>query len=83
VGCALVAFFMGYVRRRFSETRWNELIRPFFVTGILGGFTTVSAFAVNTLFLTQDHRLYGLLYGIASIYGGFFIYGFVFKKVSA
>lgn len=82
VGCGAVAYFLGYVRTRFEEIKWNELVRPFFVTGILGGFTTTSALAVIVAINTKPDRIFALAYALASVVGGFKIYEFVYNKVS-
>ncbi|MEY4323186.1 MAG: hypothetical protein RL410_967 [Actinomycetota bacterium] len=82
VGCALVAYFLGSVRYRFAEVQWNEVVRPFFVTGILGGFTTTSAFAYIVASNAQENQIFAFVYGLASIVAGSKIYEFVFKKVS-
>ncbi|WP_442806993.1 MULTISPECIES: fluoride efflux transporter CrcB [unclassified Streptomyces] len=44
VGCAVIGVFMAVV----SEVRSvHRLVRPFFGTGVLGGFTTFSTYAVD------------------------------------
>ncbi|BFO17502.1 hypothetical protein SHKM778_38900 [Streptomyces sp. KM77-8] len=44
VGCAVIGVFMVVV----TEVRTaHPLVRPFFGTGVLGGFTTFSAYAVG------------------------------------
>lgn len=43
----------------------EELLRPFIVTGVLGGFTTFSAFALETGVMLDQGRL-----GLAGIYIG-------------
>jgi CrcB protein len=45
VGCFLIGMLMVLVVERWPDRR---LVRPFFGTGILGGFTTFSTYAVDT-----------------------------------
>ena len=45
VGCALIGVLMVLVAERWPDRR---LVRPFFGTGILGGFTTFSTYVVDT-----------------------------------
>jgi fluoride exporter len=50
VGCALIGVFMVVI----SEVRAaHRLVRPFFGTGVLGGFTTFSTYAVDVRHLTD------------------------------
>ncbi len=46
LGCALIGALMVLVTDVYSKHR---LLRPFVVTGILGGFTTFSTYSVDTL----------------------------------
>lgn len=46
VGCALIGVVMVLVTDVYCARR---LVRPFAVTGVLGGFTTFSTYSVNTL----------------------------------
>jgi CrcB protein len=50
VGCALIGALMVLVTDVYSKQR---LLRPFVVTGILGGFTTFSTYSVDTLRLVD------------------------------
>ncbi|WP_269858683.1 fluoride efflux transporter CrcB [Streptomyces sp. RPT161] len=45
VGCAVIGVFMVVITEGVSAHR---LVRPFFGTGVLGGFTTFSTYAVDT-----------------------------------
>ncbi|GAA1372450.1 fluoride efflux transporter CrcB [Streptomyces beijiangensis] len=44
VGCAVIGVFMVLITEMWSVHR---LVRPFFGTGVLGGFTTFSTYAVD------------------------------------
>ena len=48
IGCALIGAMMVLVTDVYPAQR---LIRPFVVTGVLGGFTTFSTYSVDTLHL--------------------------------
>ncbi|PPS89742.1 fluoride efflux transporter CrcB [Streptomyces sp. MH60] len=53
-GCAVIGVFMVVV----TEVRpAHRLVRPFFGTGVLGGFTTFSTYAVDTRSLFADGRV--------------------------
>lgn len=54
VGCAVIGVFMVVV----TEVRpAHRLVRPFFGTGVLGGFTTFSTYAVDTRSLFADGQV--------------------------
>ncbi|MGW0435241.1 fluoride efflux transporter CrcB [Micromonospora sp. NPDC003197] len=53
VGCALLGALMQAVARRVTAHR---LLRPFLGTGVLGGFTTFSTYAVETRQLIASGR---------------------------
>ncbi|UVJ56522.1 CrcB family protein [Trueperella pyogenes] len=59
------AFLLGVVTMMTSGR-----CRLFLGTGILGGFTTYSAFAVDTVRLFHDDVVAGLLYPIGSVVAG-------------
>lgn len=63
----LGSFLLGIVVARLTN---RALARAFFGTGILGGFTTYSAFAVQTIDLFTDAPVVGILYAAVSILGG-------------
>ncbi|MBI3830229.1 MAG: fluoride efflux transporter CrcB [Planctomycetes bacterium] len=50
VGCFVIGIIAAYLKARHSEVEWAPL---FFVTGILGGFTTFSSFGNETIFLIR------------------------------
>jgi CrcB protein len=63
LGLALVVLI-----ERFPTTRY---VRPFLTTGILGAFTTMSTYAVETaLLLKGGHRATGVAYALASLAAG-------------
>lgn len=53
VGCFLIGVLMVLVIERWPQHRW---VRPFFGTGILGGYTTFSTYAVDTRTLVAADR---------------------------
>ncbi|GHE45786.1 hypothetical protein GCM10018785_14310 [Streptomyces longispororuber] len=53
VGCAVMGAFMVLVTDLWAPHR---LVRPFFGTGVLGGFTTFSTYAVDVQRLIEDDR---------------------------
>jgi CrcB protein len=59
-GCAVIGVFMVLVTEVWSPHR---LVRPFFGTGVLGGFTTFSTYAVDAQKLVDgDHAGLALAY---------------------
>ena len=67
-GCLLIGLLTGALARRSPEPAWA---RPFLAVGVLGGYTTWSAFAVEVVALT-DAGAPGLAAGyvLASVVGG-------------
>ncbi len=51
MGCFAAGLLMGWVAARASV---SELVLAFLMTGVLGGFTTFSAFSFETLRLVQN-----------------------------
>ncbi|MEU9319079.1 fluoride efflux transporter CrcB [Streptomyces sp. NPDC048295] len=54
VGCAVIGVFMVVISEVWSAHR---LVRPFFGTGVLGGFTTFSTYAVDIQRLVDVGRV--------------------------
>ncbi|MGW3188345.1 fluoride efflux transporter CrcB [Streptomyces ardesiacus] len=54
VGCAVIGVFMVVITEVWTAHR---LVRPFFGTGVLGGFTTFSTYAVDSRNLFADGRV--------------------------
>lgn len=53
IGCAVIGVFMAII----SDIRSvHRLVRPFFGTGVLGGFTTFSTYAVDIERLVDAYR---------------------------
>jgi len=67
IGC----FFIGVVFGIFDKGRISHEWKLFLTTGILGGFTTFSAFSNETIVLFREgHIGYALLYISASVFLG-------------
>ncbi|MGW2474794.1 fluoride efflux transporter CrcB [Streptomyces sp. NPDC001665] len=59
-GCAVIGVFMVVISEVWAAHR---LVRPFFGTGVLGGFTTFSTYAVDIERLVSEDRVgTGLVY---------------------
>lgn len=54
VGCLLIGIIAGLLER---ISFFNPELRLLFITGILGGFTTFSAFGIETLYLIKSGDL--------------------------
>ncbi|WP_371097023.1 fluoride efflux transporter CrcB [Streptomyces sanglieri] len=60
VGCAVIGVLMVVISEAWTAHR---LVRPFFGTGVLGGFTTFSTYAVDIQHLLDGGRVRaGLVY---------------------
>lgn len=67
-GSFLLGFALVLLLERFPPTR---LVRPFIATGILGAFTTMSTYQVETVLLVKDgHPGTAILYGLGSVAAG-------------
>ncbi|MCY0962005.1 fluoride efflux transporter FluC [Streptomyces sp. H27-H5] len=64
-GCAVIGVFMVVITQLWSAHR---LVRPFFGTGVLGGFTTFSTYAVDIHTLMTGGRIgAGLVYLVLTV----------------
>jgi len=64
IGC----FFIGIIFGVFDKGQMSHELRSFLATGVLGGFTTFSAFSNETFVLLREgHVVYALLYILASV----------------
>ena len=64
-GSFLIGLALGVLAH---HARFDDLVRPFFVVGVLGAFTTFSAFSMETVLLLNDARwLPALAYIAASV----------------
>ena len=69
-GCFLLGVLLGVLGRRSPEPSW---VKPFLAVGVLGGYTTYSAFAVEVVELVDDGALaVAAGYVVASVLGGVF-----------
>ncbi len=67
-GSFLLGLLLVLLLERFPATR---LVRPFVATGLLGAFTTMSSYQIETALLIKDgHALTGIVYGLASLAAG-------------
>jgi CrcB protein len=57
VGCFLIGVLLARI-----TPKSHPLLRPFLGTGVLGGFTTFSTFAVDTDRLLPGHAIVALVY---------------------
>lgn len=65
IGCAVIGVFMVIITDVWAAHR---LVRPFFGTGVLGGFTTFSTYAVDIQRLVdKGHAATGLAYLAATM----------------
>ncbi|UMP03931.1 fluoride efflux transporter CrcB [Amycolatopsis sp. EV170708-02-1] len=64
-GCLLIGVLMALLT---AATNPHRLLRPFLGVGILGGYTTFSTYATDTLDLvTAGHPFTGLAYASATV----------------
>ena len=67
-GCLLIGVLLAVVLDRYPDSPW---IRPFLATGVLGGYTTYSTFAVDIVRLVDDGAVViAAGYLAASVLGG-------------
>jgi CrcB protein len=78
IGCLMIGFVVGLIETKNVLLPWQRL---FLLVGILGGFTTFSTFAIETVALTLDHSVIKALFnillqvvlGVLAAAGGFYI----------
>ncbi|HEX8833282.1 MAG TPA: fluoride efflux transporter CrcB [Abditibacteriaceae bacterium] len=71
VGCFIIGYLTGLIEKR---NLLNPEIRLLLITGFLGGFTTFSAFGLDTLSLLRRARLPMALLNVGvSVLGGLFM----------
>ncbi len=67
IGCFCIGLFFGLANKINFSNEW----KLFLVTGLLGGFTTFSAFSNDTVLLFKDGQvLYAAIYIFSSIFLG-------------
>lgn len=68
IGCFLIGLFWGIF---FRSTASNESWKLFLMTGICGGYTTFSAFTIESIGLIKEHKpgLFLLYIGASVILG--------------
>lgn len=67
-GSFLLGFLLVVLLERFRPTR---LLRPFLATGVLGAFTTMSTYQVETALLVKDgHAVVAVIYALGSLVAG-------------
>jgi CrcB protein len=67
IGCFLIGIVIGFFDNGHISDEW----KLFLATGVLGGFTTFSAFSIETITLFRDgHPAYALIYILASVLVG-------------
>ncbi len=67
-GSFLLGLLLVLLLEKFPPTR---LVRPFLATGILGAFTTMSTYEVETALLVEHgHMVTGMIYGVGSLVAG-------------
>lgn len=71
VGAFLLGLLLEALARAGAETALTRLLRLGLGTGMLGGFTTYSALALEvTDLMAGDHLVAGLSYGLGSVLAG-------------
>ncbi len=67
----LGSFALGAVFAGLSDLHWfHTIARPFFIIGLLGAFTTFSAFSLESLTLVEDGRAWlAVAYALSSVVG--------------
>lgn len=74
-GSAALGLVLVWGERAFiASHRFHHYWRPFAATGLLGGFTTTSAYALHTFALAQGQLAAAAAYIAASLIGGYAAY---------
>lgn len=64
------SFAIGLLWSLYADTHWFQSWgRPLLVIGALGGFTTFSAFSLETLTLLNSHKWLAVTYVTSSVFG--------------
>ena len=67
-GSFVLGVLLVLILERFPPTRY---LRPFLATGVLGAYTTMSTYAVETALLLKDrHFAIAIVYGLGSLAAG-------------
>ena len=53
LGCLMIGILIGYLEKKSVQ---SDFIRWFLISGLCGGFTTFSAFSMETILLIQQAR---------------------------
>jgi len=70
VGSLVMGLVVGWLAFRAGES-WTQHVRLFLTTGVLGGFTTFSAFSLDTMLLWERGQVgVALAYVLASVLVG-------------
>lgn len=85
IGCLLIGIMFGVAQRMQMSGEWRLLL----ITGVLGGFTTFSAFSIETINLFKGGNLsYVFIYilssvivGLAATLAGAWLSGFVAARL--
>ena len=86
IGCALVGVLAGIAEQRHQLT---PLARLFLITGFCGGFTTFSAFGLDTLYLLRRHEsewalanmIVSVVAGVAAVWLGWKCVGLISANI--